>query len=151
MFNFNSKASIQKHPTFCSWYNFFNTNVSDFTGISLQKRWHSSIIKLTCFIVYYYIFNYQKILKHLFFKNSFFDHFVIDYKIFAILVNNIIFIFVLWASYIELYQIRFKPLQNINFHGDILKNVYNKSILSPILMDIYSSWILNFKKKKKCL
>ena len=42
MFKFNPKISIQKYPIFCSWYNFFSANISDFTRISLllkQKVW----------------------------------------------------------------------------------------------------------------
>ena len=30
VFNFNPNTSIQKYPTFWSWYNFFSTNVSNF-------------------------------------------------------------------------------------------------------------------------
>jgi hypothetical protein len=30
MINFSLKTSIQKYPTFCSWYNVFSANVSDF-------------------------------------------------------------------------------------------------------------------------
>ena len=30
MFRLNSKTSIQKYPIFCSWYNVFSANVSDF-------------------------------------------------------------------------------------------------------------------------
>ena len=34
---FNSKTSIQKYLIFCSWYNFFIANVSDFKCILLVK------------------------------------------------------------------------------------------------------------------
>jgi hypothetical protein len=37
MFSFNPKTSIQKYPIFCSWYNFFSANVSDFARILLAK------------------------------------------------------------------------------------------------------------------
>ena len=37
MFKFNPKMSIQKYPTFCSWYNFFSANVSDFIRILILK------------------------------------------------------------------------------------------------------------------
>ena len=35
--NSNPKTDIQKYPIFCSWYNFFIANVSDFTRILLVK------------------------------------------------------------------------------------------------------------------
>ena len=37
MFNSDPKTSIQKYPIFCSWYNVFISNVSDFTRILLVK------------------------------------------------------------------------------------------------------------------
>ena len=37
MFNSNPKTSIQKYPIFCSYYNVFIADVSDFTRILLVK------------------------------------------------------------------------------------------------------------------
>ena len=36
MLNFDSKTSVQKYHIFCSWYNFFSTNVSDFYCLNLK-------------------------------------------------------------------------------------------------------------------
>lgn len=42
MFSINPKMRIQKYPIFCTWYNFFNADVSDFykyfTAKSLSSR-----------------------------------------------------------------------------------------------------------------
>jgi hypothetical protein len=37
MFNFNLRMSIQKYSIFCSWYNIFSANVSDFYRYFMRK------------------------------------------------------------------------------------------------------------------
>ena len=37
--NFNSKTSIWKYPIFCTWYNLFSANISDFYMHFTSKNW----------------------------------------------------------------------------------------------------------------
>ena len=38
MLSLNPKISIRKYPIFCSWYNFFSANVSDFYRYSTANN-----------------------------------------------------------------------------------------------------------------
>ena len=87
MLNFDQKTSIQKYPIFCSWYNCFGANVSDFYRFSLLKIKNFELsylfkqlsytntftIELTCFKALYNILKCEKILNTFFFR--FFDIF----------------------------------------------------------------------------
>ena len=52
MLNFNPKTSIWKYPIFCSWYNFFNANVSDFyTYFTIKNQTLSSHISAKNYVI----------------------------------------------------------------------------------------------------
>ena len=96
MFNLTPRTSIWKYPIFCSWYNLFNANISDFyryfiaknqifwAFISLQNirlYWRILIMNFTCFAILHNRFKYEKNLEAFF--SHFFLFFVVDFRTFV--------------------------------------------------------------------
>ena len=103
-------------------------------------------MKLTCFKALYNIFQYRNILNTFIFS-SFFDLFVVDFKI-LIKLSSIFFIFMFSTSLssLESNLVSFKIL---SFRGDILKNVYKEiPSLQASIFPLYTL-ILNSEFEKK--